>query len=175
MTIVSYPFYNQLTVAAPEIRGLWRMAPVPGTRQADGTIDRSEAATGMSCMIMSAADDPQAAWAFLDWWTRPDVQARFGTELEALLGAGARYAPASREAFEELSWSKDEAAMILAQWQSAVELPEVPGGYYVGRDLDNAFRAAVLHEKQPREMLDYWTAETNKEIRRKLREFGLSS
>ena len=175
MTIVSYPFYNQLTVAAPEIRGLWRMAPVPGTRLADGTIDRSEAATGMSCMIMSAADDPQAAWAFLDWWTRPDVQARFGTELEALLGAGARYAPASREAFEELSWSKDEAAMILAQWQSAVELPEVPGGYYVGRDLDNAFRAAVLHEKQPREMLDYWTAETNKEIRRKLREFGLSS
>ena len=175
MTIVSYPFYNQLTVAAPEIRGLWRMAPVPGTRRADGTIDRSEAATGMSCMIMSAADDPQAAWAFLDWWTRPDVQARFGTELEALLGAGARYAPASREAFEELSWSKDEAAMILAQWQSAVELPEVPGGYYVGRDLDNAFRAAVLHEKQPREMLDYWTAETNKEIRRKLREFGLSS
>ena len=175
LTIISYPFYNQLTVAAPEIRGLWRMAPVPGTRRADGTIDRSEAATGMSCMIMSAADDPQAAWTFLVWWTRPDVQARFGTELEALLGSGARYAPASREAFEELSWSKDEAAMILEQWQSVVELPEVPGGYYVGRDLDNAFRAAVLHEKQPREMLNYWTAETNKEIRRKLREFGLSS
>ena len=45
-----------------------------------------------------------------------------------------------------------------------VDLPEVPGGYYISRNLDNAFRACVYKFSNPREMLSHWTYETNKEI-----------
>ena len=54
------------------------------------------------------------------------------------------------------------------------DLPEVPGGYYVTRNIDNAFRACVYRGENPREMLLKWTAETNKEISRKRREYGLT-
>ena len=35
-----YTLYNTLSVSAPEIKGLWGMAPVPGIRQEDGSIRR---------------------------------------------------------------------------------------------------------------------------------------
>ena len=49
----------------------------------------------------------------------------------------------------------------------------MPGGYYTSRNLDNAFRACVYRLENPREMLRYWTNETNKEIQRKLEEYHL--
>ena len=173
LTITAYTFYNQLTVAAPEIKGLWEMTVIPGTRNEARQVVHSEGATGTACMVMSAAENPEGAWKILEWWTRADVQAQFGNEIEALLGPAARYTTANREGFRSLPWSKSEAELILSQWQDVLEIPEVPGGYYVGRNLDNAFRASVFRGETPREMLNYWTLETNKEIARKRREFGL--
>ena len=59
LTILSYTFYNQLMVAAPEIKGLWEMAAVPGTRDENGNIVRSETASGTACMILAAAEQPE--------------------------------------------------------------------------------------------------------------------
>jgi len=39
--IADYTLYNNLQISAPDLRGIWGMAPVPGVRQPDGTIDRS--------------------------------------------------------------------------------------------------------------------------------------
>ena len=39
LVVQPYTFYNQLSVAAPEIKGLWDFTLVPGTKQADGTIN----------------------------------------------------------------------------------------------------------------------------------------
>jgi outer membrane protein OmpA-like peptidoglycan-associated protein len=36
VVIQNYTFYNQLSVAAPEIKGCWGFQPVPGTVQEDG-------------------------------------------------------------------------------------------------------------------------------------------
>lgn len=49
------------------------------------------------------------------------------------------------------------------------------GGYYVTRNLDNAFKACVYRQENPREMLRYWTGETNKEIRRKLDQYHMGA
>ena len=59
----------------------------------------------------------------------------------------------------------------LKEWR---ELPEIPGGYYVSRNLDNAFRAVVLSGNDARESLFYWTSSTNEEIARKRHEMGLN-
>ena len=79
------------------------------------------------------------------------------------------------EGFYNLPWSKTEIELIESQWKDVLEIPEVPGGYYIARNLDNAFRSSVFRSETPREMLTYWTLESNKEIARKRREFGLDT
>jgi len=63
--------------------------------------------------------------------------------------------------------------MLQEQWSNVEEFAEVPGGYYISRNLDNAFRACVYRYENPREMLRYWTKETNEEIQRRLTEYRL--
>ncbi len=176
LTIMSYTFYCQLAIAAPEIRGLWGMTEVPGVRRADGTIDRTVSAlsTGTAAVLLSDSRKKTEGFAFLDWWTSDDIQAAFGREVEAVVGTAARYASANQAAVSRLPWSDAEWNILHAQWKNVRDLPEVPGGYYVTRNIDNAFRACVYRGENPREMLLKWTAETNKEISRKRREYGLT-
>ena len=44
----------------------------------------------------------------------------------------------------------------MAQWRWIRGVPEVPGGYVIGRYLDNAFRQVVYNNKPARDVLvDY--------------------
>ena len=44
--IEDYTMYNMLVVAAPQIKGLWKMYLLPGTVKEDGTIDKTVAGNG---------------------------------------------------------------------------------------------------------------------------------
>ena len=52
-------------------------------------------------------------------------------------------------------------------------VPEVPGGYVIGRYLDNAFRQVVYNNKPARDVLVDYNRLINEEIERKRIEFGL--
>ncbi len=171
--ISSYTFYNTLMLAAPEIRSLWAMAPVPGTPGADGTIDRSVSGTGTACVIFSNAKKPGDAWELLKWWTSTDSQVRFGREIEALQGASARWPTANLQAMQELGWTSDAARQITEQWTFVEGIPEVPGGYYVGRSVDNAIKSVINSGEDARETILDQVDKINKEIRAKRQEFGL--
>lgn len=173
ITIAHYSFYNMLAVAAPEIKNMWDMVPIPGIENDDGTINRTTSASGSSSIILSSARDKYAAWEFLKWWSSAEVQARFGNEAEGIMGPAARYTPANKEAFMGIPWSYKEQKLLLKQWHNVVEIPEIPGGYITQRNIDNAFRAVVFRWQNPREVLNYWNNETNKELRRKRAEFGI--
>ncbi len=168
-----YTMYNQFKVAAPEISGLWGIAPVPGRRKSDGSIDRSVAGGGNAILIFSQTKKLKEAWEFVKWWVSTDVQARFGRELEAVLGAGARYNTANIEAMSYLPWPSSDYKILSTQWRYLKEIPNVPGSYYVSRHLDNAFREVVMLGEIPREAIEKYTREINKEIDRKREEFGL--
>jgi len=173
LLITMYNFYSQLIMAAPEIRNDWTMALIPGVQQADGSINRSECASGTASVLLAGSQNADNAWKFLKWWTSADIQAAYGTEMEAMVGPAARYATANQEAFERLAWPKQDAETIKKQWQQVTEIPEIPGGYYVSRSLDNAFRACVYRKENTRETLAYWNKYSNDEITRKRRECGL--
>lgn len=173
MGIQLYTTYNLLSMGAPEIRNMWAMLPLPGTARADGTIDRTSGSTGTCSIVLKTARDPEAAWRFLQWWSSADVQARYGKELEILLGSAGRYNPANVEAFESLAWTEAEKQPIRQQWQAVVQVPEIAGGYYLSRNLDNAFKTVVLSGGNYREELHRWNQETDIEIRRKRQEFHL--
>lgn len=173
LVISYYTFYNQLLTAAPEIRGLWKMVAIPGT-VTDTGIDRTAAASGNACILLSTCKNQEAAWKFLRWWTSTDTQTTYGQDIENVLGAAGRYNPANVEAMSRLSWSGKELAVLQAQWNNVQEIPEIPGGYYTSRNIDNAFKAVVYNNKNPREALNYWNRQIDAEILRKRKEFGLS-
>ena len=148
-------------------------APLPGTEQEDGTVDHTSAANGSAAVMLSTCKNPEACWEFLRWWVSAETQATYARDIESDLGVLGRHTTANREAFSVSNWSIHDQRTLDAQWAWVYELPEIPGGYYVSRNLDNAFRAVVLSNEDPRESLFYWTSSTNEEILRKRDEMGL--
>lgn len=171
--IANYTLYNAFKAAAPEISGLWGIASVPGRKKPDGTIDRKVAGGGTAVLIFNGTKKLNEAWEFVKWWLSTETQAKFGRELEALLGAGARYNTSNIEALSYLPWPSHDYKVLSEQWKYLTEVPIVPGSYYVSRHLDNAFREVVILGELPREAIEKYTKEINKEIERKREEFGL--
>ncbi len=172
--IASFEMFNTLSIGAREINGLWGMAPVPGTLKDDGSINSAQAGAGTAAVIFKKTKDPQACYKFLDWWTSGDVQTGFCASLETTLGPGGRYPTANLKAFESQPWSKNQLAMLKEQRKSVIELPEIPGSYYVSRSIDNAFRSVLYDGKNPREIFIKENRAINREIKRKRSELGLS-
>jgi hypothetical protein len=175
--IQDYDTYNTIAVLAPEIRGLWDFVLIPGTEQEDGSIDRSVNSWGYANMILKndkrSAQMTENCWKFLKWWGDSETQARFGREVEAVLGAASRYQTANKVAFEQLPWSADQMAVLKEQWSWTKEVPTIPGGYYVTRHITNAARKVYNESQDPRETLLDDVDTINDEIEKKRKEFGL--
>ena len=173
--ISPYSTYNTLVVSAPEIRGLWDFTLIPGTKKEDGTIDRTDFITGNATMMIKTDNEKvkQNSWEFMKWWANADTQVRFGREIEALLGASARYATANRDAFKQLSWSYEDIKILDEQWDHTQGIPEVPGGYYTGRHLANACRKVINEKADTREAIIDYSILINDELTKKRKEFGL--
>ena len=175
IVITDFSMYNTLSVSAPEIKGLWEMAMVPGTVQEDGSVDYSSYAGTSGALIFSSSAHKEAAWDFLKWWTRADTQSHYATEMESLLGASARYPSANVEAFESLAWSLKDLKVLKAQAEHARAIPEVAGGYYLSRYITNAFRNVSSNTMEPREALLTYAQVIDDEIYQKRTEFGLKT
>ena len=177
--IFDYTTFNTLTVSAPEIRGLWDIAILPGTSRTaeDGStyVDHSGHSQGACCMMIATDSETtkQNAWQFMKWWTSTDAQVRFGREIEAVLGSSARYATANIAAIEQLSWSEAQLKVIREQMTWAVGFREVAGGYYTTRHMTNAVRKVTNDKTDPRETLLDYARTINEEINKKRLEFGL--
>ena len=173
--VASYATYNTLMVSAPEIRGLWDFTLIPGTRQADGSIDRTAQTDGLCCMIVATEDEKTKnnAWEFVKWWVSQEAQVRFGREMESVLGASARYQTANRDALRQLAWSGAQLKILEAQMAQTRGFPEIAGGYSTTRHITNAIRRVINTKEDPRETLLNYARTINEEIRIKRREFNL--
>ncbi len=171
--IAYYSMYNTLSVFAPEISGNWGFTAVPGVRQEDLSINHVVPTTGTAILLMNQSKHKDLSWEFMKWWTHEDTQVRFGREMEGILGAAARYPTANINALEKLPWPAQDLAVLRAQWDQTRGIPEVPGGYFTGRHLDNALRKVINTGANPRDTLYEYTAIINSEIESKRREFDL--
>lgn len=173
VVIQNYTFYNQLSVAAPEIKGCWGFQPVPGTVQEDGTINHAANSNGSGAIIFTKAADQEGAWDFIKWFTSTDAQVKYGNNIESILGIMGRYATANEEALQQLSWTTSEVNLLLDQLNSQVEIPIIPASYGVTRNVMNAFRAVVNDYDNARDTLFWYNKDINDEITRKLEDLGL--
>lgn len=179
--IAAYTTYTMLESAAPELTGRWEMLPVPATVREDGSISRAVSisnATGSTTspgleqnvavgVIFSTSRQQEKAWRFLNWFTEADTQVEYGNAVEAVLGPTARYATANTEAFQRLPWEAAQREQLLAQWEQVVQIPEIPGNYYVTRELNNAFRKVIYDYDNPVDTLNRYNVRINKELTRK--------
>ncbi len=171
--------YMQLSVAAPEISGKWGIAPLPGVEKTDEDgntyIDRSAGAiTDKGDVILSQSEKQEEAWEFLKWWTSTEVQTQFANEVEALIGAEARWNTANKEAFLSLDWSDEDIETFEIMWEWAQETPTVLGSYMTTRYITNAWTTVVISGGDVRDALENAVKEINREMKAKQEEYGVT-
>ncbi len=180
--IADYGTYNILSVFAPELDGMWKFSLVPGTKKADGTIDRTIASIITATIMMQNSKNKNDAWEFMKWFSSAETQEQYGNELESIMGIAARYQTANIQALYHIPWSTKDFKILMEQWQLTKGIPEVPGSYMTSRYLDFAFKRAYIvtssnlssnNLTDPGEILQDQVELINDEITDKRREFGL--
>lgn len=169
-----YGLYVQLLAAAPELSGRWGILPLPGVKRGDGSINRSTSGyAGEADIILAQSKKKAEAWEFLKWWLSTETQIQYGREVEGRLGAQARWATSNTAAVKSLPWNLDDLDIIVSSWDSVKEVPVVPGSYFTGRHLTNAWNRCVINNMDPRESLELCVKEINKELKRRQAQFDI--
>jgi len=163
--------YVQLTEAAPELSGLWDIAPAPGIKDENGKVVRYNCADTTATMIFKSTKNPELSWEFLKWWLADDTQVSFANTMERSYGREYKWNTANLNAFEESTYSEEHKEIIKIMWDSQKEIVQHPAGYIVEREISNAFTNVVVNGKSIIDSLEDATLVSNREIIRKLQEF----
>lgn len=170
--VSNFATYLKVDAAAAELAGKWDIAPMPGIRQEDGSIKRSSIGPGTSSVIFRKSKYSKEAWKFLQWWLSAAVQEEFGTQLELLYGSEYIWNTANLIAFEEMPFDEIHKQIILKQWEDLFEVPRTPASYMVERGLSDVWNEIVFEGENTRSALDDAVIEMDRELARKLEEFG---
>ena len=133
-------------------------------------------AASSGVVMFSNARSRENTWEFMKWWTGTEAQAEYARQIESTLGRSGRWLSANLEAMGDVAWSKKELEVITGQLDTLRCLPEVAGGYYTGRSVNNAVRTVVNNGKggvSPKETLYDYIRDINREILLKRKELGL--
>lgn len=170
--IESYTLYQQFNSAAPEIKGRWEIAPIPGIKQEDGTINHSSTGSGTGDSIIAGTGKESLAWEFLKWWTSAEIQLKYSNHIESILGAVGRVTTANVEAFSKMAWPTKDYNILISQWDHVAEIEEIPGSYYLTRSVDQAFWNVTNGMYNAKDAIFEWSHVADNEIERKIKEYG---
>lgn len=165
--IAPYSTYVTLYSAAPEIKGRWALACVPGTVGGNNSV----AGAGTGCAIIKKSPNRKEAWEFLKWWTKAETQTRYSNNVESILGMLGRQQTACVDGLKGLAWDKQDLDVILEQWSRVKEVPEIPGSYYSSRAIDQAFWSVINDNVSARDAITKWSKVADAEIARKIKEY----
>ena len=169
--IADYGTYLQLLNAAPEISGLWDISVVPGV-EINGHINRYMGGAQQASMIFNSSSKKEEAWEFIKWWSNKETQLTYSQKMLNTYGKKYLWNTANMEAFKELSWDKHDKEVILEQWSYLKEVAKIPGSYIIEREISNIYNSVVFQDQNLRSTVSDSVIKMNKEIRRKMIEFG---
>lgn len=171
--VANFNTYVQLLFAAPEIANKWNIALAPGVLQDDGiTIRRDTTGTAQSSIIFEKSEKQEEAWELLKWWMSTEIQTKFTNDLLITFGDGFLWNSANINALAELPLDEDHLDIILEQLTHIHEVPKVPGGYKMERELSNVWNTVVFDGVDIRSAIDDAIILINRELERKYAEFG---
>ena len=175
LVIGGYNDYLKIMYAAPDLYGRWMIAPIPGTEQEDGTIDRTAGGASTTLMMFTDSKRKEDAWEFAKWWMSADVQYNFSTEVEATMGQEARWNSANVEAFFRLPWQNDHVPVFQEIFSQFENQPNALGGYYTARNVTNAWTRVVMNDMNPRKSWEQAIDDISNEMLRKQIEYGFTT
>ncbi len=170
--IVDANSYNLILNGAPELDGQWALAPYLGTVQEDGTIDRWYIAASTGGVIFQSTAHAREAWDFLKWWTDTQTQVEYMYSLRSMYGDVYFWLPSNLEALEQAPIAQEDKQVILNMVSWIRDVPRTPGQYLLERSLSDIWNAMVNDGKSAQVAADEKVIEINREIRRKMQEFG---
>lgn len=169
--IGDFGMYIRLLNAAPDIQGLWAIAPMPGVEQ-NGEVVRYAPGAQTANVVFQKSSKQEEAWRFLSWWSSTSTQIDFQNYLLSTLGREYLWNSANSAAFAASGFSETDMDIILEQWSWLKELPKVPGSYQVELEISNVWNAVVLNRANLRTRLNDGLITADREIRKKMAEFG---
>ena len=98
----------------------------------------------------------------------------YNNNVESIIGTVSRVTTANVEAFERMSWRRQDLKILLQQRENIKEIPEIPGSYYVSRSVDQSFWNVVNEHKVSKDTLQKWGKIADNEIKRKIAEYSES-
>lgn len=169
--------YVLLRHAAPEIAGQWGIAPVIGVSDpVTGTINNDMWAVNTANVILADSNKSQEAWDYIKWYMSTDIQAKYVNGLQLTFGPEFIWASANLEAFSTTtSYPKEHMDIMLEQLKHTSEIPLHPAYVIVEREISDAWNRVVFTGMSPRTSLDRAITRSNREITKKLIEFGYIS
>jgi multiple sugar transport system substrate-binding protein len=131
-----------------EIEGKWTVAPMPQRDSATSFVG------GSNLVVSQDTENRDAAWAFVEFLSRPDVQSTWYQEVGAL--------PAVQEAWESGELAEDEhLAMFGEQLNDAKAPPPIPSWEEVAAAIDDQIERAAVGDVPPEDAVA--TMQTNAE------------
>ena len=126
---------------------------------------------------MKSSKEIDASFDFLKWYMSTDVQSKYSTEMESILGPAAKVQTANKDSLKKMTWSKSEYDNLMSQYSNVGAIPDYPGGYYLTRVMTFAFNriynasGTQNMSENPVEVLKDYVYEFNDELKRKQEEF----
>ncbi len=168
----SFSDYLMMKNAAPELNGKWQITLPLGTEQDDGSINRTYISNGSASMIFADTNKAERCWDFLKWWTSTEVQTEFGYTLQSTYGPEYLWLSCNLEAVANAPIDSKDKQVILNSLEYIIDIPRTPGQYMLERGLSNIWTQVVLSNEPVRGSIDTAVISINREITRKLEEFG---
>ena len=170
--------YTLIKNGAPELDGQWAISPYLGTVKEDGTVDRTFIANGTGGVIFgrnageAPTDKQKKAWEYLKWWTTADVQREYAYTLRATNGRTYYWLSANLEALQDVPMAEVDKQVVLEQINDVTDINRTPGQYLLERTISNIWNTIVNDNVPAQIAVDESVLEVNKEITRKMQEFG---
>ncbi len=170
--VSNFETYLKLLTAAPELNGLWGIDLYPATVLPDGRKLRYATGSAQAGLMFARTDQPEEAWTFMKWWMSTETQVDFQQQLILNYGLEYLWNSANVEAFAYSPIAQEHKEVILAQWEWLQEPVKLPGSYMQERELSNVWNRIVFDGVNPRVAIDNAIIIINREITRKMEEFG---
>lgn len=170
--ITDFNTYLQVKNAAPEIKNQWGLANYPGMEREDGTVARWYIGNGTGAVIMKKTKRPQESWEFLKWWLSSEVQTEYAFLLQSTYGPDYVWLSGNIDAIKNAPIEQADKNIILEQVKWIIDVPRTPGQYMLERGISDVWNDSVFKGAIPRVAIDKQTITINREIRKKMIEFG---
>lgn len=173
MGVGGFGDYIMLSSAAPELQGKIGVALLPGRYDDEGNMNREVCGVSSNASVILNTEKKDASWQFMKWWISTETQEKFAQGIEARIGMEARWATANLEAFKNLNWDRSVLSVVLEEYESIREIPNVLGGLYTNRYIVNAWNKVVVDGESVRDSLEYAYEEITKELEMKQKEYKI--